>query len=158
MEKSGKIDMNNINEVKNSLETKSLKVCVVGIGRIGLPTALSFAKAGLKTIGVDINEKLVNSINTGSFPLKDEPGYEDVFRNVVKNGNFTATTNINEAISKSNLILLSLPTPMDENNIPAYTALESVGDQNNRSKQTNYWERFYNWCLSGKCKPWRNSA
>ena len=74
MEKSGKIDMNNINEVKNSLETKSLKVCVVGIGRIGLPTALSFAKAGLKTIGVDINEKLVNSINTGSFPLKDEPG------------------------------------------------------------------------------------
>ena len=106
--------MNNIDEVKNSLESKSLVVCVVGIGRIGLPTALSFAKAGLQTIGVDINEKLVDSINTGNFPLKDEPGYEEIFNEVRKNGNFSATTNINEAISKSNLILLSLPTPMDK--------------------------------------------
>ena len=88
MEKSGKIDMSNIDEVRNSLETKSLKVCIVGIGRIGLPTALSFATAGLQTIGVDINEKLVDSINTGNFPLKDEPGYEDIFNSVVKNGNF----------------------------------------------------------------------
>ena len=63
--------MNNINEVKNSLENKSLKVCVVGIGRIGLPTALSFAKAGLQTVGMDINEQLVDSLNKGNFPLKD---------------------------------------------------------------------------------------
>ena len=121
--------MNNIDEVKNSLESKSLGVCVVGIGRIGLPTALSFAKAGLQTIGVDINEKLVDSINMGNFPLKDEPGYEEIFNKVRKNGNFSATTNINDAISKSNLILLSLPTPMNAKNIPSYSALESVGTQ-----------------------------
>ena len=121
--------MNNIDEVKNSLESKSLGVCVVGIGRIGLPTALSFAKAGLQTIGVDINEKLVDSINMGNFPLKDEPGYEEIFNKVRKNGNFSATTNINDAISKSNLILLSLPTPMNVKNIPSYSALESVGKQ-----------------------------
>ena len=137
MEKSNKICMNNIDEVRNSLDAKSLKVCVVGIGRIGLPTALSFAKAGLYTIGVDINQKLVDSINTGNFPLKDEPGYEDVFNNVRKNGNFLATTDINEAISKSNLILLSLPTPMDENNIPTYSALESVGKQLSQILQPN---------------------
>ena len=129
--------MNNIDEVKNSLEVKSLKVCVVGIGRIGLPTALSFAKAGLQTIGLDINEKLVDSINTGNFPLKDEPGYEEMFNKVRKNKNFSATTNINEAISKSNLILLSLPTPMDEKNIPSYSALESVGKQLSRILQPN---------------------
>ena len=137
MEKSNKICMNNIDEVRNSLDAKSLKVCVVGIGRIGLPTALSFAKAGLYTIGVDINQKLVDSINAGNFPLKDEPGYEDVFNNVRKNGNFLATTDINEAISKSNLILLSLPTPMDENNIPTYSALESVGKQLSQILQPN---------------------
>ncbi|SVA40305.1 uncharacterized protein METZ01_LOCUS93159 [marine metagenome] len=131
------MDMNNIDEVKNSLESKSLVVCVVGIGRIGLPTALSFAKAGLQTIGVDINEKLVDSINTGNFPLKDEPGYEEIFNEVRKNGNFSATTNINEAISKSNLILLSLPTPMDKKNIPSYFALESVGKQLSRILQPN---------------------
>ena len=137
MEKSSKIDMNNIDEVRNSLKTKSLKVCIVGIGRIGLPTALSFAKAGLQTIGADINEKLVDSINAGNFPLKDESGYEDIFNSVRKNGNFSVTTDINVAISKSNLILLSLPTPMDENNIPSYLALESVGKQLSKSLQSN---------------------
>ena len=121
--------MNNIDKVRDSLDSKSLNVCVIGIGRIGLPTALSFAKAGLQTIGVDINEKLVDSINGGNFPLKDEPGYEEIFDKVRKNGSFSATTDIKEAIPKSNLILLSLPTPMDEKNIPNYSALESVGKQ-----------------------------
>ncbi len=137
MEKSSKIDMNNLDEVRNSLATKSLKVCIIGIGRIGLPTALSFAKAGLQTIGADINDKLVDSINAGNFPLKDEPGYEEIFNDVKKNGNFSATTNINEAISNSNLILLSLPTPMDENNVPTYSALESVGKQLSQTLQSN---------------------
>ena len=129
MEKSKEIDVSDIDEVRNSLDSKSLKVCVIGIGRIGLPTALSFAKAGLQTIGMDINEKLVDLLNRGNFALKDEPGYEDIFNNVIKNGNFSATTNINEAVSKSNLILLSLPTPMNKKNIPDYSALESVCKQ-----------------------------
>ena len=137
MEKSSKMNMNDIDGVRNSLDTRSLKICIVGIGRIGLPTALSFAKAGLQTIGADINEKLVDSINAGNFPLKDEPGYEDIFNSVRKNGNFSATTDIDGAISKSNLILLSLPTPMDENNIPNYLALESVGKQLSKSLQPN---------------------
>ncbi len=93
--------------------------------------------SGLQTIGADINEKLVDSINAGNFPLKDEPGYEDIFNTVRKNGNFSATTDINDAISKSNLILLSLPTPMDKNNIPTYLALESVGKQLNEYLQSN---------------------
>ena len=52
-------------------------------------------------------------------------------------GNFSATTNINEAIPKSDLILLSLPTPMDEKNIPHYSALESVSKQLSRILQSN---------------------
>jgi len=137
MKNSQKIDMGNIDEVRDSLESKSLNVCVIGIGRIGLPTALSFASAGLQTIGVDINEKLVDSINAGNFPLKDEPGYEEIFDKVRKNGNFSATIDIKEAIPKSNLILLSLPTPMDEKNIPNYSALESVGNQLSHVLQPN---------------------
>ena len=121
--------MTSIREVRDSLEARSLKVCVIGIGRIGLPTALSFAKAGLQTIGVDINEKLVDLINKGNFPLKDEPGYEEIFNKVRKNGNFSVTTKIDDAVPQSDLILLSLPTPMDENNIPNYSALRTVGKQ-----------------------------
>ena len=121
-----KINMNNIEEVVESLDSKSLRVCVIGIGRIGLPTALSFAKSGLETIGVDINENLVETINIGKFPLKDEPGYDVIFDDVVKNKKFFATTNISDAVPNSDLIILSLPTPMDENNIPDYSALKNV--------------------------------
>ena len=100
---------------------------MVGIGRIGLPTALSFANSGLTTFGVDINENLVNMINSGNFPLKDEPGYDEIFQTVIKNKKFSATTNIEEVVPKADAILLSLPTPMDENKNPNYAALESVG-------------------------------
>tara|TARA_X000001036_G_scaffold350914_1_gene331720 strand:- start:694 stop:2067 length:1374 start_codon:yes stop_codon:yes gene_type:complete len=124
-----KINMSNYEEVKKSLDTKSLRVCVIGIGRIGLPTALSFAKSGLQTIGVDINEKLVQDINSKKFPLKDEPGYENIFNDVLDRKLFSATTNIEKAVGDSDLILLSLPTPMDENNVPDYSALTIVGSQ-----------------------------
>jgi len=121
--------MNNMEEVEKSLNSKTLRVCVIGIGRIGLPTALSFAKSGLQTIGVDINENLVQNINSGKFPLKDEPGYDEIFDDVIKNKKFTATTNIEDGVPNSDLILLSLPTPMDENNIPDYSALRNVGSK-----------------------------
>jgi len=121
-----KINMNNIENVLESLNSKSLKVCIVGIGRIGLPTALSFAKSGLKTIGVDINENLIKTINSGNFPLKDEPGYDEIFDEVMKNELFSVTTKIEDAVPNSDLIVLSLPTPMDENNIPDYSALRNV--------------------------------
>ena len=124
-----KINMNNFDDVKKSLDLKSLRVCVIGIGRIGLPTALSFAKSGLQTIGVDINEKLIEDINSKKFPLKDEPGYENIFSDVLEKKLFSATTNIKDAVANSNLILLSLPTPMDENNVPDYSALTTVGSQ-----------------------------
>ena len=123
---SSKPNMNNIEDVRKSLDSKTLRVCVIGIGRIGLPTALSFAKSGLQTIGVDINENLVQNINSGKFPLKDEPGYNEIFDDVIKSKKFSATTNIEEVVPNSDLILLSLPTPMDENNIPDYSALRNV--------------------------------
>ena len=121
--------MNNFEAIQESLTKKTLRICVIGIGRIGLPTALSFAKSGLQTIGVDINENLVQNVNSGKFPLKDEPGYEEIFNDVIRNKKFSATTKIKDAVSNSDLILLSLPTPMDENNIPDYSALRNVGSQ-----------------------------
>ena len=124
-----KINMNNAEDVLESLNSKTLRVCVIGIGRIGLPTALSFAKSGLQTIGVDINEKLVENINSGKFPLKDEPGYDEIFDSVLKTKKFSATTKIEDAVPNSDLILLSLPTPMDENNIPDYSALRTVASK-----------------------------
>ena len=116
----------NESELINSIQSEKLKICVIGIGRIGLPTALSFANSGLRTIGVDINQKLVQTINSGNFPLKDEPGYDIIFDNVFAQKRFSATTDFAEGVNSSDVIVLSLPTPMNEKNIPDYTALLSV--------------------------------
>jgi len=119
-------------ELKNFLTRGSITICVVGIGRIGLPTALSFANSGLFTIGLDINSELIKNINSGIYPLKDEPGYDIIFESVIKNEKFIVTSKIEKAIPKSNVILLSLPTPMNDQNIPDYSALRSVAKQLNK--------------------------
>lgn len=117
--------------VDELLQTGLVRVCVVGIGRIGLPTALSFARAGFRVIGLDINESLVSDIRSGKFPLKDEPGYRDIFESVRNTNKFTVTTDPSEAIPNSDVIILSLPTPMDNARVPEYTALQSVASQLN---------------------------
>ena len=114
-------------KIIENIENKSIKIAVIGIGRIGLPTALCFAKAGFETIGVDINEKLVNMVNSGDYPLKDEPEFDKIFENVIESKKFRAETNIEKVIPNCDVILLSLPTPMNNQNIPDYTALLTVG-------------------------------
>ena len=118
-----------IEKIQQKIQENDISICVIGIGRIGLPTALSFAKSGLKTVGLDINEILVNRINSGDFPLKDEPAFEEIFNQVLKIGTFSAITEIKQVVPKSDVILLSLPTTMDENNVPVYSALETIGAQ-----------------------------
>ena len=65
------------------MKNNSIKIGVVGIGRIGLPTALCIANSGLETIGIDIDENLVSMINSKDYPLKDEPEFDKIFKNVI---------------------------------------------------------------------------
>ena len=124
-----KIFFMEIEEIKKLIRENLIKVTVIGIGRIGLPTALSFANSGLETTGMDVNVKLVNSIKNMVFPLRDEPGYEEIFFDVISKKKFFATDNFGDAVKDSDIILLSLPTPMDKENIPDYSALELVANQ-----------------------------
>ena len=128
------IDLSKLNssQIQNNLAENSLKIGVVGIGRIGLPTALCVANAGFETIGIDINKKLVNMINSKDYPLKDEPEFDKIFDTVISKQKLSATTNINDAIPECDIIILSLPTPMDNQNIPDYNALLTVGASLNK--------------------------
>ena len=119
-------------QIQAHLTSNSLKVGIVGIGRIGLPTALCFANSGFETIGIDINAELVNMVNSGDYPLKDEPEFDKIFDVVMHQKKLVATTNISKAILECDIILLSLPTPMDDQNIPDYTALLLVGKSLNK--------------------------
>ena len=119
-------------QIQAHLTSNSLKVGIVGIGRIGLPTALCFANSGFETIGIDINAELVNMVNSGDYPLKDEPEFDKIFEVVMHQKKLVATTNVSKAVLECDIILLSLPTPMDDQNIPDYTALLLVGKSLNK--------------------------
>ena len=53
------------------------KVSIVGLGKLGLGLALSFADSGIETLGVDVNENTVNAINKGKTPII-EPQYQEL--------------------------------------------------------------------------------
>jgi UDP-N-acetyl-D-mannosaminuronic acid dehydrogenase len=99
-------------------------VSVIGCGRIGLPTACLFAEAGFKVIGADINSRVVALLNKGKPPFS-ETGLETLLGKHVKNGFFSATTNLRMAAAKSDIILFVVPTPIDEKKKPEYSFVES---------------------------------
>jgi UDP-N-acetyl-D-mannosaminuronic acid dehydrogenase len=80
-------------------------ITVLGLGYIGLPTALLFAKAGHKVTGVDINERVIKSLNNGKLHI-EETGLEDLFSSAKKN--FSATTKV----GPSDVFLVAVPTPL----------------------------------------------
>ncbi len=96
-----------------------------------MPTALSFAKSGLAVTGLDVNEALVSRIRSADFPLDDEPGYREIFEAVHDTDSFSVTMDPAEAIPDSDVVLLSLPTPMDDSSTPYYAALKSVASDLN---------------------------
>ena len=53
------------------------KICVLGLGYIGLPTASMFATHGFQVVGVDINEWVVETLNNGVFPLRKWNGVSE---------------------------------------------------------------------------------
>lgn len=82
------------------------KICVLGLGYMGLPTALLLASSGYRVVGVDINEKVVESLNNGKIHLK-EPGLEELM--VKAKGYFEAKREPENA----DVFLIAVPTPLD---------------------------------------------
>ncbi|MEM2121964.1 MAG: nucleotide sugar dehydrogenase [Candidatus Woesearchaeota archaeon] len=85
-----------------------MKVCVLGLGYIGLPTALLIAASGHKVLGFDINKKLVNQLKTGKINL-NEKGIKILFKKARKN--FKVVTKI----ENSDAFIVCVPTPLNKN-------------------------------------------
>ncbi|MGE8080428.1 nucleotide sugar dehydrogenase [Peribacillus loiseleuriae] len=85
------------------------KLCVVGLGYIGLPTAVMFANHGLKVHGVDINEKAVSLIKNKQLHI-EENGLQERLNAAIDNGNFTVSTTPEEA----DVFILAVPSPINE--------------------------------------------
>ena len=83
-----------------------MKACFMGLGYIGLPTAIIAAKHGVTVTGVDINQEVVDKTNAGHLHII-EPGLEDLLKEVVAAGLLHATTQP----EKSDAFFIVVPTP-----------------------------------------------
>lgn len=85
------------------------KICVIGLGYIGLPTASMLATHGCSVSGVDINADIVNIINKGKIHI-EEPGLEELVKKAVSSGNLKAYTEPQAA----DVYIIAVPTPVKE--------------------------------------------
>ena len=86
------------------------KICVLGLGYIGLPTASTFATHGLKVVGVDVNPHVIETLRSGNIHIH-EPGLRTVVESALKSGNLSVSSQPEAA----DAFLIAVPTPFYHN-------------------------------------------
>ncbi len=111
--------------LRAGIENRSLRITIVGLGYVGLPSAISFLEAGFSVRGLDTSEEVINSLLTGESKLLDEIG-----KSAPSGENWTISSNYQECIPESDVVIVCVPTPVDPDRKPNLTpvrkALESV--------------------------------
>ncbi len=97
------------------------QVCVVGLGYVGLPTASLLANRGFRVRGVDINPKVVETINRGEIHIH-EPDLDVMVNSAVNSGNLTASLEP----ASTDVFILAVPTPFKEDRVPDISYVEAA--------------------------------
>jgi len=84
-----------------------MKICVLGLGYIGLPTACLFASVDHEVVGIDINQEIIEKLNQGKLPF-EEKGLEELFEKASQNMRFKAE------VEESDVFIIAVPTPLDK--------------------------------------------
>ncbi|WP_099210465.1 UDP-N-acetyl-D-mannosamine dehydrogenase [Thermococcus henrietii] len=100
------------------------EIAVIGLGYIGLPTAIMFANAGFKVTGYEIREEVVEKINSGKAHIV-EPEIDELLKKAVERGNLRATSDPGEIRGKDAYIIC-VQTPLREDKTPDLSYLESA--------------------------------
>ncbi len=98
-----------------------MKACFMGLGYIGLPTAIIAARHGVEVVGVDINPKVVETINRGEIHIV-EPGLKDLCKEVISSGHLKAALQPEE----SDVYLIVVPTPFKGDHEPDISYVEAA--------------------------------
>lgn len=98
-----------------------MKVCFMGLGYIGLPTAIIAAKSGIQIIGVDINPKVVEKTNQGKLHIV-EPGIQEILEEVISKKQLVAKTTPEVA----DAYFIVVPTPFDSNHEPDISYVQAA--------------------------------
>ena len=98
-----------------------MKACFMGLGYIGLPTAIIAAKHGVEVIGVDVNADVVEVTNAGKLHIVED-GLESLLQEAIASGNFKAYTQPQEA----DAFFIVVPTPFKGNHEPDTSFVEAA--------------------------------
>ena len=91
------------------IENRSACIGIVGLGYVGLPLAMEFAKAGFRVIGYDISKRITDLLMGGGSHIQDVAASE--VNKMVKAGKFQATTD-ESLLSETDAISIAVPTPL----------------------------------------------
>ena len=115
----------------------NVEVSVVGLGYVGLPTALSFHEAGFVVNGIDISEEVVSSIKSGNIPFTDGGANLSIPSN---SNRWSVTSEFEKPIFNSDIVMITVPTPVNKSKEPdlsyVISASRSVLDSLDRDSTT----------------------
>ncbi len=101
-----------------------MKIAIVGLGYVGLPLSLQFARSGATVLGLDVDRAKVDSINQGRSYIKHIPA--DAIAQFVKSGNFSASTDFSQ-VKKMEAVIICVPTPLNKNREPDISFILDTG-------------------------------
>lgn len=132
---------------------KNLKICVIGLGYVGLPLARLFSTK-YPTVGFDMNKKRVDALMTGHDATLEVS--DDLLQDAINNHGFVCTTDI-EQIRDCNFYVVAVPTPVDEDNYPDLAPLrgasETVGKVIAKGDIVVYESTVYPGVTEDECLP-----
>jgi UDP-N-acetyl-D-mannosaminuronic acid dehydrogenase len=99
------------------------KICVLGLGYIGLPTASMFASCGLQVVGVDTNTAVVSTLNNGGMHI-EEPGLRELVREVLTSGKLQVSSQVEPA----DAFIIAVPTPFHPDKTADMRAVTSAAE------------------------------
>jgi len=132
---------------------QEIKICVIGLGYVGLPLARLFSTK-FKTIGFDKNQARVDALNAGKDTTLEVS--DELLQEAIEKHGFRCTTNIEE-IKESNFYVVAVPTPVDENNRPDLRPLigasQTVGQVIKKGDIVVYESTVYPGVTEEECLP-----
>lgn len=105
------------------IRDKSAKICVIGLGNVGLPLACVLADVGFSVTGLDVRKDLVEAINKGQHHLGPEPGMPELMKKVA--GKKLRATTEKSTIAQSDIIIVSVPLFVKDGK-PDFSIIESA--------------------------------
>lgn len=106
-----------------------MRVCVVGLGKIGLPLAVQIASKGVEVRGADIASDVADAVNAGRAPFPGEHGLDQRLREVVEGGWLSASTDTSAMVRASDTVIIVVPLVVDAQGRPDFASIDAATHQ-----------------------------